>query len=257
MNADMPMFSVVIPAYLNERHLEEAVQSALNQDFPDPGIEVIIVYDPSSDNTENIIDELAASNGSITVIKNAERLGVAESRNIGMRKARGEYVAFLDADDIWHKEKLSRQHELIKRTGCGLCYSSYCFVNENGQRVGKPFIVAEEIDYGGLLYGNIIGTTTCVISSEIAKNFKMDNNFYHEDFVCWLTILRSGHRACGITDVLVDYRLRTGSRSWDKLKMPRHRWNVYRKFLKFSLIKCIWYWGIGVIRAVRKYWGAR
>ena len=251
----MAFFTVVIPTYNDDRHITEALQSVLRQSYKDT--ETIIVYDPSNDTTERIIDEFAQHNSKITILKNQERLGVAASRNIGMQNAKGEYIAFLDADDVWTDNKLSKQHELIVSTGCEVCYSSYSFIDENGNSTGRPFVVNDSIEFKGLLYGNIIGTSTCIISRKIAEKFAMNDAYYHEDYVFWLTVLREGYLARGVTDVLVKYRLRKGSRSSEKLQMPKHRWAVYRNYLGCSVARSLWYSSINLFRATIKYAGAK
>jgi len=251
----VPLFTVVIPAYNSEKYIEESVHSARRQTIGD--IEIIIVCDPCGDSTETIAEELAKQDPRITVIRNTERLGVAESRNIGMTEAGGEYIAFLDADDVWLEDKLSRQYELLTQTGSDICYSSYSFVDASGREVGNPFVIKGSIDYKGLLYGNVIGTSACVVSKEIAGKHRMDGSYYNEDYVFWLSLLKAGHTACGVTDVLVNYRLSPGSRSRDKLLLTKHRWDTYRKFLSMNIFASTWYTAIGSLRAAKKYRGAR
>ncbi len=184
-------------------------------------------------------------------------MGLAESRNIGMAAACGEYIAFLDADDVWVPDKLLRQYDLIKLTKCDICYSSYCFIDEKSNIIGRPFIVNNSVDFKELLYGNIIAPTTCEITREVAKNFRMSRQFQNEDFVYWLTILRAGYSAAGVTDVLAQYRLTSAQSSANKLHMTKVRWDMYRKFLSYGIFRSAWYTAIGSVRAAVKYMGVK
>lgn len=245
-----PVFSVVIPVYCCEKYIEETVRSALNQTFSD--IEIIIVYDQSPDATEKIINELQASDNRVKVIKNKSRLGVAESRNAGILEARGEFIAFLDADDVWLHYKLQWQYNTIKKTGIDICYSSYSFIDKDSRDVGCPFVVKDSISFKHFLYGNVMQTSTCVVRSGLAKDYRMNKDFYHEDYVFWLEILRDGYKACGISEVLAKYRYTVSSRSGNKFLTTIHRWKVYREFLKYGVLKSFWYTSIGAFKAFLK-----
>ena len=113
-----PRVSVVVPAYRCERTIEQSVRSALGQTAG--ALEVIIVNDASDDGTAAILDALARSDARVRVITLPENGGVANARNVGVNAAQAERIAFLDSDDVWEPEKLSRQLAVMEETGAAL-----------------------------------------------------------------------------------------------------------------------------------------
>lgn len=107
----LPLCSIVIPAFNAELWIERTLQSAANQNYPN--LEVLVVDDGSKDNTRNLAESFSAVDNRFRVI-NIPNGGVANARNIGIREARGKYVAFLDADDLWHPDKLRLQIEAMQ-----------------------------------------------------------------------------------------------------------------------------------------------
>jgi teichuronic acid biosynthesis glycosyltransferase TuaG len=132
--------SIIIPAYNAEAQIEKTIQSVLKQKFRD--YEVIVVDDCSSDLTRSIVKKHVEKDGRIRLVSNDENRGVAASRNIGIRSAKGQYIALLDSDDIWHPEYLSRQIELAE--GCGdlaLLGSNFDFIDHEDNVYQTPELV--------------------------------------------------------------------------------------------------------------------
>lgn len=250
MNA--PVFSVIIPAFNCERFIRAAINSVLHQTFNN--FEIIIVLDKSSDQTELEIQAMERQDERIKCIRNKRRLGVAESRNVGMQIAKGQYIAFLDADDLWLPEKLQKQYMAMCLCGSDLCYTSYSFIDENGQATGRTYKVPKNINYRNMLSENSIGTSTCVIKSEIAKCYRFNESYYHEDYVFWLELLKSGKVATGLPDILTHYRVLIGSRSNNKIKAAKERWRIYRNYVKMNRRQSGYYLIKYMVAAVRKYW---
>ena len=127
---EQPLVSVIMPAYNSEKYIGQAIESVFKQEGGFI-VELIVINDASSDHTrdavQNAVQRLeqnhTGSTGSCTLvyIENKNNQGVAESRNIGIRKANGKYLAFLDADDWWSLDKLKKQVELMERTDAVLC----------------------------------------------------------------------------------------------------------------------------------------
>lgn len=246
-----PLVSVIMPAYNAQEYIEKAIRSVLDQTVAD--LELLVLDDGSTDNTCEIVEALSAQDSRIVLIRNERNLGVARTRNRGLEQFQGRYVAFLDSDDVWHPEKLETQLARMQETGAYLVYSSYAIVDGAGGKVSADYLVPEKVSYKQLLKENLIGCSTVVLSSEIAKKFRFNPEYYHEDYVLWLQILKEKYVVAGCKAVLVDWRYVEDSRSYDKLNSAKKRWNIYRRLLKLSVFKsaglfCSYAWA-----GLRKY----
>lgn len=245
------LISVVIPAYNAEKYIEATIRSVLAQTYRN--FEIIVIDDASTDKTVEIVRKMAENEPRIQLYPNETNLGVALSRNRGFSLAKGQWVALLDSDDVWRAEKLERQLALAKKSGADIIYCSYALVEEkSGERV-KDYLLPAETCYEDTLKVSIITCSTALISAEIAQNYRFTSEFYHEDYVFWLELLKKGYRAVGCPEVLADYTLRADSRSFNKLKSARERWVVYRKSQKMSLFQTIKAFAAYAVYGVRKY----
>lgn len=248
---NLPRYSVIIPAYNCEELLRETVLSALAQTHPP--FEVIILDDKSTDSTLKVINELAAEFPVIRSYPNHRNLGVANTRNIGFEKSRGEYIALLDADDMWMPEKMEKQITLMVEKGCDFSYTGYSFIDSQGKPINKTYNVPETITLKDMLKENYIGCATVVLTREIAKNYTMEKKYSHEDYVLWLELLQDGKKPCGINQPLMIYRLSPHSRSGNKKKAAKDRWHVYRGFLGLGRVKSTFYFVQYAIRGFLKH----
>ena len=232
-----PLVSVIMPAYNAERYIEQAIRSVQRQTVR--SWELIVVDDRSTDKTAEQIRRLAAEDMRIIPVYSETNHGAAESRNIALRQCRGEFVALLDADDVWHPQKLERELERARETDADLVYSSYAMIDEQGTRCFSDFIVEESTDLQSMLNCNTIGCSTVLMKAKVLEKRPFVTDFYHEDYVMWLSLLQAGCKAVGVRDILVDYRVARGSRSFNKLKSAKNRWRVYRDYLKLPLIPSV------------------
>lgn len=226
----MCKISVIMPAYNAAQYIEKAIQSVIGQTIK--SWELIIVNDASTDNTSEIVRRMAAQDMRIVLHENKINLGVSETRNRGIGLAVGEYIAFLDSDDIWEHDKLQRQLEALQRTHADLCFTSYAVMHENGEQA-IPYRVPQNIDYVGLLKENVIGCSTVLLKRSSLGEHRFETGFFHEDYVLWLKLLKGNCIAVGIDELLVQYR--TGGRSHNKVNAAKNRWRIYRKCEKLSL----------------------
>lgn len=232
-----PLVSVIMPAYNAEKYIEQAIRSVQKQTVR--SWELIVVDDRSTDKTAEQIRRLAAEDMRIIPVYSEMNHGAAESRNIALRQCRGEFVALLDADDVWHPQKLERELERARKTDADLVYSSYAMIDEQGTRCFSDFIVEESTDLQSMLNCNTIGCSTVLMKAKVLEKRPFVTDFYHEDYVMWLSLLQAGCKAVGVRDILVDYRVARGSRSFNKLKSAKNRWRVYRDYLKLPLIPSV------------------
>ena len=251
-SCDDEVISVIIPAYNNENYLILAVESVLTQTYQD--FEIIIIDDRSTDNTLRVAIELASKDSRLKVISNPKNLGVVGSRNKGFAAATGEYIAFLDSDDIWLPDKLEKQIELMERNSFDLCYTAYSFIDADGGEFGKTYNVPESTSFSKMLRENVIGCSTVVVRKNLTNDVKMREEYAHEDYVMWLELLRGGARAGGINEPLVLYRKTEQGRSFNKLNAAKGRFYIYRDFLGLSLPKSIFYFAIYAVNGIIKHY---
>lgn len=230
-----PLVSVIMPAYNAERFICEAISSVISQTIQD--WELIIVDDCSEDATLSIAQKKAAGEPRICVVQNSKNIGVAETRNRGIDHATGQYIAFLDSDDIWHPEKLERQLQKIEATGARICYCSYEIVDELGKKTKADYIVPEKAGFSDILKENYMQCSAMLIRADIVKQFYFNKNFYHEDYILGLDMLRGGETAVGCRELLLSWRYLKNSRSFDKKKSAANRWKIYRNYLHLPLYK--------------------
>lgn len=232
-----PLITVVMPAYNARAYIEEAVASVQAQ--TEPRWELIVLDDGSTDGTRELIAALAQRDGRIRPVYNEANMGVARTRNRGFEMARGKYVALLDSDDAWQPEKLARQIDLAEQTGADIIYCGYSIVDEHGEKASPDFVVPEHTDFNAMLTLNVIGCSTALMTRAVTDQYRFTTDFFHEDYVFWLQLLRDGKKAAGLPEPLMIYRRASGSRSFNKVRAAMNRWRIYRDYLGLSFFKSV------------------
>jgi Glycosyltransferases involved in cell wall biogenesis len=245
-----PLVSVIVPAYRCETTIEQSVRSVLSGTTDK--IEVILINDASDDGTTAVLNALAAD-ARVHIITLSENGGVANARNVGVREAKADLVAFLDSDDLWEPDKLARQLTLMDETGAALVYTAAACIDGTGKTTGKVFSVPKTVTAGKLLFGNDIITSTVLARREPLLKNPMERSDLHEDFVCWYRILKSGATAFGINEPLARYRVTEDSKSGNKRKSARMTWNTYR-YLGVGFFRRIVCFAGYCLHGVRRYW---
>lgn len=248
---DLPLVSVIMPAYNAEAYIERAIRSVMEQTVD--SWELLVLDDCSSDDTRQIVSALAMQDARIRLHTCEKNCGVAQARNRGLELSRGSYVAFLDSDDVWNVQKLEKQLTCIQKNDADICYCSYALINKDGQKAHADYLVPETVTYEDMLKENFLGCSTVMLSSAVAKAYRFQEEFYHEDYALWVQLLKDGYLASGCTEVLVDWRHLENSRSFNKLKSAQKRWEIYRKCLKLPVVRCIWLMFGYTITGLRKY----
>ena len=248
-----PLISVVMPAYNSEKYITDAIESVVQQTYTN--WELIVIDDGSSDDTVRRIEKQAAKDLRIRFYKNEKNIGVSETRNRAISLANGEWVAFLDSDDIWDKHKLSSQLAVVaERKNVSLIYTGYSFINSYGEKNVYNFCVPLTITLNKLLYQNIISTSGVMIKRDLLIELPMGNDGLHEDYIEWIKLLQKGYRAYGINEPLHCVRIGVDtSRSHNKFKSIIKTYKTYR-ICQISSFLSMYYLLFNIIKNLYKYY---
>lgn len=236
------LVSVIMPAYNAEKTLAMAVDSVLSQTYKN--LELIIINDCSKDETQLIAERYAEKDKRVFVLRNEKNSGVSITRHNGVQMAKGKWIAFLDSDDAWTPNKLEKQFEVQKKNNAKLVFTGSAFMDQDGNRKEWILHVPERIGYKKLLKQNLISNSSVLIEKELYQKHEVIGDNMHEDFACWLKILRTGEVAYGVDKPMLIYRLSPSSKSGNKLKAARMNWNTYRAVgldAYFSVYLMMWY----------------
>jgi glycosyltransferase involved in cell wall biosynthesis len=244
------MISVIMPSYNSEHFISKAIDSVLSQTYDH--WEMIIVDDCSHDNSALIIEEYCKKDSRIKLIKLEKNSGPAVARNTGIKEAKGRYIAFLDADDLWKPEKLEKQINFMKENNLVFTYSSYDLIDEEGNFMGT-FKTKEIISYESMLKTNSVGCLTVIYDADMLGKMFMPNILKRQDYGLWLKILKKINSTKGIIEPLAVYRIRKNSVSSNKLKAAYYQWKIYREVEKLNFFKSLYYFSCYIYYGLRKY----
>lgn len=246
-----PIVSVIVPSYNARNYIEQTIRSVIGQTMED--WQLLVIDDCSTDDTMELAKKIAADDPRIQVLRNEQNMGVAATRNRGIELSQGQYIAFLDSDDVWHEKKLESQLARIKETGAPFCYCAYDIVGADGHTIRSHYHVPDTIGYEQMLGENVMLCSSVLLQAQLAKEYKFNTNYYHEDYLLWLQILADGHQAVGCTETLVNWRFIEKSRSFNKYNAAKNRWKIYRDYLKLPLGKTLRVFARYTTGGLRKY----
>jgi len=239
-----------MPAYNSEKTISQAIKSALNQSYSN--IELLVVDDCSNDGTNSIIKSFAENDNRVRLIINHVNLGVAQSRHNGVINARGDWLAFLDSDDVWKLEKLEKQVAVQLESNADLIYTGSAFMDADGNLREWNLSVPIEIGYHQLLKQNLISNSSVLVKKSVFLENEAIEKDIHEDFACWIRIVRSGYKVYGINESLLVYRLSSTSKSGNKLKSAKMNWKTYR-YTEVGFVASCYYMLCYMVKGFRKY----
>ena len=232
------LISIITPFYNAEKFLAEAINSILAQTYTT--WELILIDDCSTDCSLAIARGFALKEARIKIISLSRNKGTGIARNRGLAKAKGHYIAFLDADDLWRPHKLEVQLKFMRSHDCLVTYTSYELIDNNGETLDKVVKAIPVLDFKKLLKSNYIGNLTGIYNAAILGKFDISPARKRQDWAMWLDILKKTGTARGILEPLAFYRIRENSISSNKPEMIKHNFAVYRKHLGYSYLKSLW-----------------
>lgn len=250
---DMPgreTIGIIVPVHNSALYVADTIRSLEAQSVRD--IEIIVVDDCSTDDTVSVIRELAGLDPRIRLIVNSEDVSVSEVRRTGAIASPGEWIALCDSDDKWEPDKLAKQIARQKETGADIVYTGASFVYEDGTKPDWIQQVPEHIEYRELLKQNIILNSSVMVRKDLYIDNCIAPDNSHEDFCCWIKLLRNGAVCSGINEPLLIYTLKKSSKSGSKLRSFAMNWRTYR-FIGLNVFMSLYYSVFYVIRGIRKY----
>ncbi|WP_046755352.1 glycosyltransferase family 2 protein [Kordia jejudonensis] len=230
-----PLVSVITPTYNAELFITQTIDSVRAQSYKN--WEMVIVDDASADTTTDILKKYSELDHRIKFHALETNSGAAIARNTAIEKASGSYIAFLDADDLWMPEKLSKQIVFMQEKDIDVCFSSYELMDEAGISLGKMVKALPKVDFSKMLKSNYVGNLTGIYNAETLGKVYMPNIRKRQDWALWLTLIKKVGFAYSIQEPLAKYRLRENSISSNKLNLLKYNYTIYRKALKFGAFK--------------------
>lgn len=245
------LITIIMPAYNSQKYISSAINSVINQTYQN--WELIVVDDGSSDKTKSIVSDYISENDNIKLFSNNHNMGVVKSRNKGIKQASGNWIAFLDSDDLWESDKLQKQVKLILEKQAEFIFTGSSYINENDEKFKGTLSVPKSIDFSELKKQNIISCSSVLVKRDFVNDFDQLSDTIHEDYAMWLTILRKEKLAYGINEPLLIYRISTNSKSGNKLKTLKMTYGVFR-YLHMSRKSSFFYTMRHTFSAFRKYY---
>lgn len=231
--------SIIMPVYKAEMYIKEAIESVISQTYH--SWELILVNDCSPDNSTEIIKEYLKKDNRIHLVNLEQNMGAWNARNIGIKEAKGRFLAFLDSDDIWFDRKLELQMDFMRDKNAKLSFTSYTRINEDGDSLGQIVTAIPELSYSKYLLNTPICFSSVIIdkmSIEVPTFIKLK---LHEDMVFLSHIFEQGVTAHGLSKVLLKYRVLPNSLSSNKINAAIQYWRNVRNILGFNTIKSLYF----------------
>lgn len=247
------LVSVIVPVYNAEEFIVDTMETVRKQTYQN--WELILVDDISTDKSCQLIEKYQKkhSDKMISLIKLKKKALAAGARNAGVKKAKGRYICFLDADDLWDKHKLEKQVAFMEKHNCAFSFTGYEFADSKGNLSGVKVMIPETLNYKQALKNTTIWTTTVMFDmTKITKELIKMPNVKSEDTATWWKILKSGYTAFGLNEILSYYRRSEGTLSSNKIEAIKRIWNLYRNVEGLNIFTSIYNFCFYAINAVKR-----
>ena len=226
----MSLVSIIIPYSNKKKFLKKTLNSVFTQTYKN--FEVLFIYD-DPDKSDYELFKKYLSKSKVKVFFNKKNLGAGLSRNKGLKYAKGKYIAFLDSDDLWKKNKLKKQLKFMTENKISVSHTSYEIIDKFGKKIGQRN-AKEYLDYNNLLPSCDIGLSTVIIEKKILKNFKFPSTKTKEDYILWLNLTKKKYNFYGYQNSLTKWRKLDNSLSSSTYQKLVDGFKVYNKYLKLN-----------------------
>lgn len=233
--AQQDLVSIITPIYNSASFLDDTITSILKQTYKN--FELILIDDSSTDDSLKIAKQYLATDLRIILLSLPGNSGPAVARNAGIEIAKGRYIAFCDSDDIWMPNKLQAQVATLKESKFAICHTSYLKMKENGELTHSQVKAKRKVVYKDILRSCYIGCSTAMYDVDVCGKRFMPNVRKRQDYGLWISILKDGHEAVGLTEPFVHYRVRKGSVSSNKMSAAAYHWGALRDFAGLGVFR--------------------
>lgn len=239
MTSNNVKISIITPTHNSQSYVIETIYSVINQTYQN--WEWIIIDDYSNDGTRNILRKVSENDSRIKILYNECRLGAGASRNKGIKIASGNYLTFIDSDDLWDHDRLECHLNFMTTNDLLMSHGSYGFIDANGLKLKRVKKVSKQpIGLHQLLTRTEISCLSTIINIEKIGKFYMSEDIRRQDLYLWISILKSGYKSIGYQTVKAYYRQHN--------QQPKKNWKFvfdHFRFLKkrigLSLFESVYY----------------
>lgn len=237
-----------MPAYNAEKTIRDSIESVIKQSFLD--FELLICDDGSSDLTRKIIKEFSDIDSRVKIIDNVFNKGAAGARNSCLKYSKSRFVAFLDSDDLWGRDKLKVQLKFMLDNDVSISHGEYIMFNDGSdiKKIKPPSIIS----YQNILKRCEIGCLTVMIDTSKVEEFYFPF-LPKEDYALWVSLLKKGHVSCLYPECLARYRKQEKSLSSSKFREISKQWIVLEEITSEPFFKRFFYILTYAFNGVRKH----
>jgi teichuronic acid biosynthesis glycosyltransferase TuaG len=228
------LVSIITPSFNSEKFIAGTIQSVQNQTHQN--WEMIIVDDCSTDQTVSVIQQFVKNDDRIRLFQLDKNSGAGIARETALSKAKGDYIAFLDADDLWKPLKLEKQLQFLKENKAHFTFSYYDCIDEQGNALNRRVEAPRKLTYRQLFFCNYVGNLTGIYEVNYFGKIAISATRKRQDWMVWLTILKKIKKAKPVPESLALYRISDNSLSASKIDLLKHNFAVYRTFHGYSYI---------------------
>tara|TARA_B100000965_G_C19570070_1_gene748681 strand:+ start:348 stop:1103 length:756 start_codon:yes stop_codon:yes gene_type:complete len=232
-----PLISIIITYYKKRKFIKKTINSILSQTYKN--YELILVYDDDDKSEIKFLKKILSKIKRKKIIINSKNLGVAKSRNIALKKSKGSYLAFIDADDLWKKNKLLTQLNFMKNNSSFFSFTSYGVIDENDKLIGERKVFFDA-NYNNLYYSNFIGLNTVMINKKLISKIFFPSLKTQEDYALWLKLAREGFELKHLNQNLSFWRKSKNSLSTNILQKLVDAFKLYYIYEKKNFIFSIY-----------------
>tara|TARA_B100000767_G_C19746667_1_gene528854 strand:+ start:1255 stop:2007 length:753 start_codon:yes stop_codon:yes gene_type:complete len=232
-----PLISIVITYYKKKFFLDKTLKSILKQTYNN--YEIVFIYDDKDLKDLKYVNKLLLRFKKSRLIINKKNLGVANSRNIAIKYCKGSYLAFIDSDDLWKKNKLSNQLNFMQKNSHLFSFTSYSVISEKGKIIKKRKVF-QDANYYNLYWSNFIGLSTVMVSKKIFTKIYFPNLTTQEDFALWLKLIRQGVKLKHFKQTLSFWRKTKNSLSSNIIRKFKDAFKLYYLYEKKNFIFSIY-----------------
>lgn len=230
-----PLVSIITPSYNSEKYIADTIDSVLAQDYKN--FEMIIVDDISTDNTCKIVEDYAKKDKRIKLLTLSQKGGASQARNMALKEAKGKYIAFLDSDDLWKKDKLVKQVDFMERHNYYFTYTDYEYMDYKGNLINKKRVCPKNVSYFKMLLGDSIGCLTVMYNAEKVGKLSIPKLNKRNDYALWCLALKKVKHGYKLDEILSVYRLNDNTYSLSsgkKRSLLKYHYEMHRKINYFN-----------------------